>query len=519
MTDTAIKSKDPLNDLLTTEYSLDGLLGSALANDVPEDVIKGVTPWKRAMRLVFAGLILSFIGQEFFPIDLPVSLVGFLCMFLGFRRFRKENKAFAACMWLALAGLVLSLVRVFVTAFSVRFEMARGNVNTAVEIASWALMLLISICFGSALCKVEYKAQKYIGAAYAIRVPVWYVVAKALVVLTGAAQKGAIEIQHIFILFVFMTAALALFIHALVKLMKELQDPGYAIETAVSKVPDKAVVIGIVVLIAALYAGGLFARHYKTDWQAWTPNTQRAAETESAGKALASQGIRGDVLEMMTDAEISEIAGGTVYAMDEYDRTENGPEPSPCIKAWKIKTNDSWYRLLYFEWPEGTMFGGTEGVAINAPVGSKAVVDGVEKYLYGNYLSGRVVFAGNTGSEAKTAELFTRRKFYATTNPYYEFYLKNAGFYLFDGFSVPAKQGSLKGVILLSDADPTVDLYADLVYVHQTPGFKVIAVSAKEDVSAYLSTAYPFSIPGPGLNAVDATQHTLYMYQSRKPLP
>ena len=519
MTDTAINS----TDLLTNEYSLDGLLGSALANDVPDDIVKGVTPWKSAMRLIFAGLILSFVGQEFFPVDLPVSLAGFLCMFLGFRRFRRENKPFAWCGWLSLAGLVLALVRVVVTTFSVRFEIVRGNVNLNVEIISWAVMLLISICFGSALRKAEYKSQKNIGAAYAVMVPVWYVVARVMVILTTAAQKGSISIQHIFVMYVFMLAAVALFIHALVKLMKELQDPGYAIEPAASKVPDKTVVIGIVVLIAALFLGGLLARNYKTDWQAWVPNTGRAAEAQTAEKALASQGIPGEVLEMLNDTEIAEIADGTVHAMDECDRTEDGAAPCPYVAAWKIKTNAGWYRLLYFEWPEGTTFSGTEGIAINAPVGAQAAVDGEVKYLYGNYLSGRVVFAadnrsGNAGSDARTAELFVRRKFYAVSNPYYEFYLKDAGFYIFDGFSAPAKQGSLKGVVLLSDADPTVDLYADLTYVHQTPGFKVIAVSAREDASAYLSAAYPFGIPDTGLNTVDAAQHTLYFYQSRKPL-
>ena len=484
------------DNVLTSEYmGLDSLLGSALSTDVPEDVVKGVSPWKKIMKLVFAGLILSFLAIELFPVDLIAGLAGFICLFLGFRRFASENRAFAACKWMSLAGLVCMLVRVVVTTFSVRFELVRGDVNTAAEIISMVLMLLISVVYGAALIKAERKAEKSIKASNARMVPVWYIVVRVLCLLIGLGSQGRIAFRHPFLWFVALAAALALFIHALYKLIKELEEPGYAIRTSSPKVPDIAVIVGVVAIIVALFVGGLFARNYPTKWQSWQQELSTNAQTVKA--ELAAQGVDESTLEILSDDELLMLSGAKVYT----NRTENDLN-EPDINVYAIEVSGNWYRLISFEWAEGTEFTGTEGIAINAPLGAvMASDDPAGAVPYGDYISGRVVAA--EGAEQKSAGLFIR------TNPlesaYNEFNIDQP-FYMFFGFSVPKSAEKVKGCVLMSYAAPEEgweSLNTGILYAHDIGKARIIAVSAREDSILYLKY-------WPAIT--ETTQHTVYSF-------
>lgn len=484
------------DNVLTSEYmGLDSLLGSALSTDVPEDVVRGVSPWKKHMKLVFAGLILSFIAVELFPVDLIAGLAGFICLFLGFRRFASENRAFSACKWMSLAGLVCMLARVVVTTFSVRFERVRGDVNTAAEIISMVLMLLISVLYGVALIKAEKKAEKSIKASNAYMIPVWYIVVRVLCLLINLGAQGRMAFTHPFLWFVALAAALALFIHAIYKLIKELEEPGYAIRTSNPKVPDLAIAAGVVMITVILFVAGLFARNYPTKWQSWQQDLSSEAQTTKA--ELAAKGVDENILDILSEDELLLLSDGKVYT----NKTESDPD-APDIDVYAIDVSGSWYRLISFEWPDGTEFTGTEGIAINAPLGAvMASDDPAGAVPYGNYISGRVVAAD--GAALKAAGLFIRED---QEKSAYNVFNIDQPFYMFFGFSVPKDAEKVKGCVLMSYAPPEESyesLNTGVLYAHDTGKAKLIAVSAREDTIFHLKY-------WPAIN--ETTQHKIYSF-------
>ncbi len=489
------------DNVLTNEYmGLDSLLGSALSTDVPEDVVKGVSPWKKHMKLVFAGLILSFLAVELFPVDLIAGLAGFICLFLGFRRFASENHEFAACMWMSLAGLICMLARVVVTTFSVRFERIRGDVNIAAEIISMALMLLISVFYGAALIKAEKKAEKSINASNARMIPVWYIVVRVLCLLISLGAQGRMAFRHPFLWFVALAAALALFIHAIYRLVKELEEPGYAIRTSNLKVPDLAIVAGVVIITIVLFTAGLFARNYPTKWQNWQQELSSDAQTAKA--ELAEKGLDENTLDILSEEELLLLSGGKVYT----NKTETDPD-APDIDVYAIDVSGSWYRLISFEWAEDTVFTGTEGIAINAPLGAvMASDDPAGTVPYGNYISGRVV--ASDGAAQKAAGLFVRTD--QRKSAYNEFNIDQP-FYMFFGFSVPKGAEKVKGCVLMSYATPEESqesLNTGVLYAHDIGKARLIAVSAREDTIFYLKNWQAIT---------ETAQHKIYSFLNTIP--
>ncbi|HCO50788.1 MAG TPA: hypothetical protein DIT21_05145, partial [Oscillibacter sp.] len=63
----------------------------------PEEVVRDVTPWKRAMNQVLIGMVLCTIILNFWYLNYILPAVGMVLWLLGLRALRRENGYFTAC--------------------------------------------------------------------------------------------------------------------------------------------------------------------------------------------------------------------------------------------------------------------------------------------------------------------------------------------------------------------------------------------------------------------------------------
>ena len=279
------------DSVLTSEYTgfggpdagLDELLGSALSQGVPEDVLKGVTPWKKAMKLVFAGLVLSLLGIDIYNIDLAVNIAGNILCILGFRRLRRENWSFGLCSVLSNLAAAVNIARLVLNCMGRRLELARLVWDRIAGGTLMALMIATLVFFLIALKLVEKKSGIPLGTGFAKNVLIWYVVIRAMLFWYGYRQSLGVLPSHMFVFCVLLAAAIALCLHALYRLAKELEDPGYAIKASNPKVPDIAVVAVLVAISVALLAGSFATRNYPDNWKEYAAGHPRGTQKEREG--------------------------------------------------------------------------------------------------------------------------------------------------------------------------------------------------------------------------------------------
>ena len=78
------------------ELELGKLIASALPETPPDDIARGVTPWRRAISETVWGLVLCMVtlGEGILKYAMPFA--GALLLLCGTRTLRRENAGFAA---------------------------------------------------------------------------------------------------------------------------------------------------------------------------------------------------------------------------------------------------------------------------------------------------------------------------------------------------------------------------------------------------------------------------------------
>lgn len=527
------------------KYSVDELLSAAMPQEAPTEVINAVTPWKKAMKLVLAGLVLSIVGAESFPFDIPANTVGLVMMMLGFERLRKENRAFRICWFLSMAGLLICLVRIVLICFAVPFEMGRLKASLTLGHIMYALLILMILSLYYALRKVEAAAGMKIGSGWAWHVLVWYIVLRALILLYSTRDTGIVLIPHAFVHLVFIACALALLIHALYKLTKELEEPGYAISLCKPKFSGRTLALMIAAVVVVIYAAGHSINEYRTDWQTAGPskaNSAQQTELKAAGlpeKLIAMMSEEDLEIVAGADASITEIKGGSgstvsqgndAAASQQADvaTAAHDPGAAPEIRSFLIETGSGNYSLYYFEFASGTEFTGTNGIALNwqggATIGD-GTMDGyvLPDYIHGNLLCYVPVLV-NTPPDgtpaddgARVTELFPKK----AVNPPYKTAFSAFGLgdsmFVFQGFSALEQQGGMRGYVLAARDTIKSDILGfSINLIKCKPGFKPFAVSAREYMYNHVSI-YPYSgfYQADPIETTDLKYFELYTYGAK----
>lgn len=297
----------PLDDA-----EFDAALQESLPEPPPEDIVREVTPWRKAMDRVLVGLALNAITLNFLCLNYILPTIGLILMLLGFRTLRRENGWFRSCFIVTLAKSLYFFPSLILNATiyqSTAYDLPINNYLTA---ANLMLTLVQFICLWRGFRAIKAKAGLPADAGAAAALIVWYLVIAALALLgySGIVAGGVMIVSYILI------------IRGLYHLSSELDEAGYAIKTAPVCISDAVLVRVIVAVLAVgIVCGYLFGDSYRMDW---TPvAAKETAEVADIKAHLLELGFPENVLNDLANEEILDCEGALQVVVDVTDKPLN----------------------------------------------------------------------------------------------------------------------------------------------------------------------------------------------------
>ncbi len=379
---------------------LDALIASALPTAPPEKVARAVTPWRRAMLEVIFGVAFTMIGVGWGILRYALPFAGALLLLLGFRALRRANVCFAACH--VLAAIMTALSSLSLAADSLLPMYLPGWLPAALGYSRTAAFAALLVLFYLALRRLSRDAGQTQKATAAAALVCLYALTWLLAGLDGGGGAPA---------WLLLAAYLVSF-WLLWRLARELEEAGYALESAPVRVSGRllALIISAAVLLAVAL-GLSFGDKYPMDWHRAEENG--AAELRAE---LAELGFPEDVLADLTDEELRTMEGAR-YVMTRYFDTPKGGYASGSFEnlamtsvAVRLPTEaPSWRVVVHFRWKEAPGFYGTEafsarlnegcigrGFAARGPYSGRVLYDeDGETFASGYYSLRRAVDADN----------------------------------------------------------------------------------------------------------------------------
>jgi len=344
-----------------SEPNLDHLLAEGLSSPPPEDVLREVTPWRRAMNRILWGLVLQTITLNFWGLNYLLPAVGHVLTLLGLRALRRENRAFQIWWWVTLAETGLWFFGLLHRAAPGWQAFDRTAIGWTLTGLGLALGLTDDLCLWLGLRAVRRATGLRPGAGGALALAVWQLILTVLAV-SGLTQIGLISLGILLIVYVCI-------IRSLYKLSKELDEAGYTLRPAPVRVPDwplAGAIWGAALLGVA--AVSLAYSRLPMDWQPVGQAEHSGVEDLKA--ELAALGFPADVLADLSAEDIQSCGGAlrVVADADEFALTNayNDDTPKPLkitgVAVELAGEREKWRVFHHFQWDAGTSFYGTEAM-------------------------------------------------------------------------------------------------------------------------------------------------------------
>ena len=328
----------------------------------PEEVVRGVTPWKRAMNRVLLGVVLGTITLNFWYLNYILPAAGMVLCLLGLRALRRENGYFTACFVLILLRCAYFFPTLILNTFSLRDEFFPDYIADSLSQAALALQLLGLFCLWLGLRAVQQKAGLPPRAGGVLALMLWYGVVYLLVLIQ---YPGMILPLILLVAFIFI-------LRSICKTTKALSEAGYTMHPAPVKVPDLwLVLILAAVLVLGCAAGYLFGAQHPMDWQ---PLEEiRSAETAEIKAHLLDLGFPESILSDLAEEDLAACAGALrvdaeseVYSPTlENEKVSAGKRLRITDIAVQIPgEKDTWIILHHFLWEKGPLFFGTDALQV-----------------------------------------------------------------------------------------------------------------------------------------------------------
>lgn len=284
------------------ELMKDAELDSALKNSIPElppdDIVKEVTPWRKAMNRSLAGLALTTIMLNFLGLNYILPAVGVIMMLLGFRALRGENGWFKGCWIISSVRAVCIFASLILNATIYQEAVYASRLSDAFIAVNVAMVFLMLFFLWKGFRAVKLKAGLPAHAGGAGAMIVWY----ALVCLLAAEQYTG------WLILIALIIAYALIIRSLFKLSGELDEAGYAICPAAVRVSDRTLVIALLAAVAAgIVCGKLLFNSYPMQWQPMEVSGD--TQTAEIKAELSGLGFPVDILNDLTNEDIMACEG------------------------------------------------------------------------------------------------------------------------------------------------------------------------------------------------------------------
>lgn len=283
---------------LMKEEDLDNALINSIPELPPDDIVKEVTPWRKAMNRSLLGLALTTITLNFLGLNYVLPAVGAILMLLGFRALRVENGWFMGCWTITVVRTACIFASLILNATIYQEAVYASRLSEVCIALNVALIFLMLFFLWKGFRAVKLKAGLPDHAGGAAAMIVWY----ALVCLLAAAQYVG------WIILIALIIAYVLIIRSLLKLSGELDEAGYAICPAAVRVSDRTLVIALLAVVAAgIVCGSIFFNSYPMQWQ--PVEVSGDAGTAEIKAELSGLGFPGDILNDLTDEDIKACEG------------------------------------------------------------------------------------------------------------------------------------------------------------------------------------------------------------------
>ncbi|OUQ81085.1 hypothetical protein [Flavonifractor sp. An100] len=327
-----------------------------------------ITPWKRAMSRIVAGIILTTCTLNVWNLQQLMPAVGIVLLWLSFRTLRKENGWFTACWLISLyraASLFVSLV------------LNATLWGTEQGLTLWSYLNLLPplvqfICLWQGIKAVRRKAGQpdKAGAAGAL---VWFYL--ALCVLGLWQLQGWLVVLPIGVIYFLILRSMA-------KMSALLDGAGYEVRAASVRVSDRMVwIVWVLSLAIAIPLAGIFLGRYPMDWK--PVEIKEQAGQEEIQTNLQSLGMPEQVLSDLSTEDLFSLEGAVrVFVMVDEHPFNDGRRVTQVqtnqVRSWReydvkeLKTSDiavelengNWRIIHHFFWQGDRGIGGTECLKI-----------------------------------------------------------------------------------------------------------------------------------------------------------
>ncbi len=309
---------------------MDDRLDELMEELAPDAQDLEVDPWRRPIRLILWGILLTTVTLNFLNLDMLLPGVGLVLMCLGFRPLRRENGGFRVCWALSILRLLFAVAVdcVLATPFDVE------GLTLLLYIPSVLLQLTQMFALRAGLAHVFDRA----GAERRLKGMNLLLVMQILVAALGLLGVGNMGILGLLLLLLYVGIVVTLF-----KLPKALGDTGYALRNApvrLGDLPAAAVALtAFALLVAGSYYAGIAMR---------VPASEPFAPNETALPLPA------EMAELLTPAEAAlfEDAVDIQYKFREPETMPDGTKIQFCTAVAELSEQ----RLLifhYFHYLEG----------------------------------------------------------------------------------------------------------------------------------------------------------------------
>lgn len=332
------------------EDDFDALLESSLSGLPPKDVVKRVTPWKRAMRWLLAGMALTTLTLNVLYLNLLLPAIGMVLLLLGFRALRRENRWFGACYAVAVLRTAYVCADLVLNTTIWQRAVHASSLAGVLSGLSLALLFVAFFCLWRGLRAVQRKAGETPRAWNAAALMVWYALL-CLLALVGD-RIG-------WLLLAVLLAGYTLILRSLWRLSKELDQAGYAVRSAPVRVSDRTLVLALAaVLTAGCACGYLWGSRYPMEW---TP-VEIGEDSQAAGLRvhLLELGMPEYVLDDLTAEELAACEGALQVVVDVDDEAVDGSDEPKLRVTGRVlcEQNGQSYAAPYYFLGEQTCTAG-----------------------------------------------------------------------------------------------------------------------------------------------------------------
>lgn len=209
------------------ENGFDSWLESSVPEILPDEIVKQVTPWKKAMGQVLTGFVMTSLSLDIFYLDKILPAVGYLFFFWGFSAVFRENRWFRICGGIAAARGLFFQVKLWLPA-EVFLELIYTKTVFLFAAGFYTYGVFVFLLFfWLGLRTVQQKAGLPPHAKGVLVLMLWYLVFYLLRMFFG--YLGLLLPVALFVVYAFAVQSVA-------KIMKELEDAGYVMDIAPTRI-------------------------------------------------------------------------------------------------------------------------------------------------------------------------------------------------------------------------------------------------------------------------------------------